>query len=72
MRPRRVYDPFTGAADHRRSAEGAHAKPEYVNGIALVGDKAYIEVEDVERTVLGWRPDEPLGRGATIRGTRLA
>lgn len=75
-RPRKVYDPFTGAADHSRSEPGAHdatrERGEWIDGVYVVPDRAYSEPESVEVTVLGWRPDEPLGRGRTIGGRRLA
>lgn len=75
-RPRKVYDPMTGAADHRRSEAGAHDSTrtpgEWIDGVFVVAEKAYVEAENIERTVLGWDPDRPLGRGTAIRGTRLA
>jgi hypothetical protein len=75
-RPRKVYDPMTGAPDTRRSEAGAHDSTRtpgtWIDGVFVVADKAYVEAENIERTVLGWDPDRPLGRGASIRGTRLA
>ena len=75
-RPRKVYDPFHGGLDRSRSAAEVVAredarKGEWVNGVFVVPDKGYVEVED-PGAVLGFADRGRPGRVQPIRGTRVA
>lgn len=81
-RPAKVYDPFHGGLDRKRSSrevveqEDAR-KGQWVGGVFVVADKQYIETEDPGR-VLGFTSHTLDGmtfgrnRHRLIRGERIA
>lgn len=76
-RPRRVYDPFSGALDRERSTEAVVKREdarrgEWIAGVFVVSDKQYVDAEDPGQ-VLGFGVDAvDRGRLQPIRGTRVA
>lgn len=71
-RPRKVYDPFTGAPDHHRSVPGRHPRGEWVSGIYVLADKNFIDTDDF-RSATGFSERRLLRPNRVcIRGERLA